>query len=144
MSELLNWGDEILSIPDPKLDLMHKVIKYAGYAFVMAASTETAPANRIRFSDRSIEYCDVTKQLLREAKRAKNGDLAETLDWLRNDDTEPRVDYISAMAYCMKSVAEQKPELGERARQAWDNIPPYFKVANPVEGTPELKDCIRN
>src|SRR4029077_134710 len=87
-------GDAILDIPDTKLDLMHRVIKYeyAGYAFVMAASTENAPASKSRFADRSIEYCDETKRLLGEMERTKNGKLGEDINWLRNDDTQPRVD----------------------------------------------------
>ena len=136
-------AQEMLDIPDEHLRFSCKVGKYeyAAYAFTMAASTDTSVSNRITFADKSIVNGQLVKQFLTAAHESKDSQVSATLDRLISDDTEPRVDYLMAMDYCIKAREERNASWKIKAREILNEIPPHFKEETPPSRNPDLRGC---
>jgi hypothetical protein len=138
-------GDLILSVDDKGLDLARKILKYeyGCYAFMMAASTDTNDLNRSRFANSAIAGCRRAMDLLSQAEKRYSEDrnISETVDWMKNDETEPRLDYLLAMNLCIEAQSEHDPALKTKAAEVLSTIPSYYKTRYPPQGTPDLTFC---
>ena len=109
-------ADKLLDLKDAQLALSHKVVKYeyACYALMMAASTEENAKRKVAFADRSIGSCDASRRLLAQAAEARDTFSKSMWDWLREDDTKYRVDYLLAIDYCMEAREDEYMLVGEQ------------------------------
>lgn len=137
-------GKEMLDIPDGKIAFLHKIVKYeyAAYAFTMAASTDDNAKNRILFADRSIASGNEAERFLAWAQDSQEAGILDDFHWASKDDTKPRVDYLLAIDYCIKSKEEKSAVLKERVIEMLEGIPKYFKDAMPPDRNQDLQGCL--
>lgn len=70
---------------------------------MMAASTESDFAQRLKYAETAIKAGERAKELIRygESRSIDDPKIKETVDWVRNDDEESRIDCLMSMAQCI-------------------------------------------
>jgi hypothetical protein len=140
-------SDLILGVDDKGLDLARRILKYeyGCYGFMMAASTDTGDATKSRFADSAIAGCTRAKDLMSEAEKRYSNDknARETVDWMKGDETEPRLDYLLAMNLCIKARIEHDPALRAKAVEIINAIPSYYTGRFPPQRTADLTYCVQ-
>lgn len=140
------YASAILAIPDQRLDFTTQIQKYEYglYAFMMAASTEDSTTQRVAYADSAIEAYKHVKELISSGRTRALRDayVKETIDWVRDDDVESRVDYLFAMVQCLKAKTSGSVELKRAAHETLNTIPTAFKEKYPPDNTPELTWCV--
>jgi len=142
-------ASEMLEIQDIDLALSHKIVKYecVTYAYMMAAFTESDPSKKIGYAELSISSGQQLKEILREAKTSEDPYVKSVVKWAVMDaDTEPRVNYLLAMDYCVEARAERDPALRDdmkiKVKKTLRDIPTYFLKKAPPNTNVDFRGCL--
>lgn len=140
-------GEKMLLISDSNLDRSRQILKYeyALYAYMMASSTDSSVSYKIQFATKALESSVKAKALLEDGKQlsATNKDANITTDWMIDDDEDARIDYLTAMAMCIKGMAQHDNVVITSVSSKLAEIPTPYKLRFPPNHSPELIPCLK-
>jgi hypothetical protein len=139
-------GKQFLAINDVDLGPQYRVLKYeyAMYAFTMSASADSRRDSKLAYASKALNLAGKAGSEVNDIRQkyTTSNDYMIAMKFVSEDETEDRLNYLSAICLCRKAEILNDSALKQQASQAIARVSPAHLGNYPIRGNTEFTGCL--